>query len=364
MILAPTPSPPRTAPPSRGIVSGARRKPWLAATGLALLGLLPARLAWACAGCRNPNLPITRVSTAQISPGQVRASAVLSATSVNVVHEAGCSDPTTCRDLPVQPPFLHDQDIRPAELRAVVELGLTRHLGAELQAPFRVTQTRIRYSDLEGRAYEPLDPGVHHRNETLSGLGDPWLLGRIGGRFAGTAVTARLGTTIPLGKTESDPFALGARGLSHQHIQFGTGTFNPLAVIDLSRGFGRFDVSGYGQAELSLYDNKHGFRAGHRFATGVLGGMVVYPRLTAALGVDVLSERPERWGGRVQQDGNLGRTDVLGGVTLTRSFGATIASLTARFPFYRHIVEGDEPTGRLSSPLTMSIVVTRTFGAP
>jgi hypothetical protein len=327
-----------------------------------LLALSHTRAAWACAGCRNPNLPITRLSTAQLVPGQVRASAIASATSVNVVHEAGCVDPNDCTDGPVQPPFLHDQDLLPGELRAIAELGITHHLGVELQLPFRVTRTSIHYTDRTGRPYEPLDPGVHHRDETLAGLGDPWLLGRIGDRFGTTAITARFGTTIPIGKTEPDPFALGANGLPHQHIQFGTGTFNPLALLDVSHAFGRLDVSGYGQAELALYDNEYGYRPGHRFAVGALAGLVVWPRWTAALGLDVLSERPEEWGGTVQQDGNLGRTDVLAGLTLTRTFGTTIASVTARVPLYRHIVEGDEPTGSLSSPLTLSVVLSRTFG--
>ncbi|HEY0705916.1 MAG TPA: hypothetical protein VGG33_03925 [Polyangia bacterium] len=333
---------------------------WAVVALLTVIGL--PRVAAACAGCRNPNLPITRLSTAQLTPGQVRASAILSGTTLNVVHEAGCVDAANCRDLPVQPPFLHDQDIQPGELRAVAELGVTNRLGVELQVPFRVTRTRIRYTDLSGAPYEPLDPGVHHRDETLAGLGDPWLLGRFGGRWGTTAVTGRLGVTIPLAKTEADPFALGSRGLAHQHIQFGTGTFNPLAMVDASHSFGRLDLSGYGQAELALFENRHGFQPGHRFAIGAMGGMVVLPRLTVALGLDVLGERPERWAGEVQQDGNLGRTDVLGGVTLTRSFGTTIASLTARFPLYRHIVEGDEPPGRLSSPLTLSVILSRTFG--
>jgi hypothetical protein len=202
---------------------------------LALLACLGAtavpRLAAACAGCRNPNLPITRLSTAQLMPGQVRASALLSGTTLNVVHEAGCTDPATCHDLPVQPPFLHDQNIYPGELRAVAELGLTPRWGVEVQVPFRVTRTNIRYSDLNGAPYEPLDPDAHHRNETLAGFGDLWLLARWGTVFRGTSVTGRAGTTVPVGRTEDDPFVRGAQGLRHQHIQFGNGTFVDCADI-------------------------------------------------------------------------------------------------------------------------------------
>ena len=45
---------------------------------------------------------------------------------------------------------------------------------------------------------------------------------------------SRIGTTIPFGKTEEDPWKLGDAGLKHLHIQFGTGTFNPIADIHYS----------------------------------------------------------------------------------------------------------------------------------
>ncbi len=326
-----------------------------------LLALLDAQPAAACAGCRNPNLPITRLSTAQLAPGQIRASALVSATTLNVVHEAGCADAATCDERPVQPPFLHDQDIYPGELRVVAEVGISASWGAEVQLPLRITSTRIRYTDLAGAPYQPADPGVHHRNETLAGLGDPWLLARWGDLFGRTAVTGRAGVTLPLGRTEADPFALGAVGLRHQHIQFGNGTFNPLLMLDVSHNFGRTDVSAYAQTELGLADNEHGFRPGHRYFTGLQAGRLIWPRLTLALGLDVIGERPERWGGKIQQDGNLGRTELLGGVSVTRSFGTTVASAIVRFPIVRHIVAGDEPQGRLSSPLMVSLIVSRTF---
>ena len=89
------------------------------------------RLAQACAGCRNPSLPDhARLPTSSSRPASPRASAILTATSINVVHEAGCADLTNCHEVPVQPLYLHDQDIYPGELRAVVELGLSRRRGA------------------------------------------------------------------------------------------------------------------------------------------------------------------------------------------------------------------------------------------
>jgi hypothetical protein len=329
-----------------------------------LLGSILPRLATACAGCRNPNLPITRLSTVHLAPGEIRASAVASVTALNVVHEAGCADPLACPEVLVQPRFLHDQDIVPGELRAVAELGLSSTWGIEAQLPFRLTRTSVRYSTPDGAPYQPLDPEVHHRNETLAGLGDAWLLGRWGRSFAGTAVTARAGVTVPLGRTETDPFALGAEGKRHQHIQLGNGTFDPLLMVDVSRTIAPLDLSAYGQAQLTVHQSGRGFRAGNRYFTGLQAGAMVAAKVTTTLGLDLLSERPERWAGVVQQDGNLGRTELLGAVTLSRPFGRTTASLVGRFPLYRQIVEGDTAKGRLSSPLMLSLVVSRTFRSP
>ena len=74
----------------------------------------------------------------------------------------------------------------------------------------------------------------HHRNETYIGFADTDLF--LGYRMQGLLrendfFMARVGTTIPLGKTEEDPWKLGDAGLKHLHIQFGTGTFNPITDL-------------------------------------------------------------------------------------------------------------------------------------
>ena len=75
---------------------------------------------------------------------------------------------------------------------------------------------------------------IHHRNETYAGLSDLDLfLGyQIQRLFkANDRLFVRLGTTVPTGKTEENPWKLGDAGIEHLHIQFGTGTFNPLVNL-------------------------------------------------------------------------------------------------------------------------------------
>jgi len=332
-----------------------------AALAVALLALARPRTAEACAGCRNPSIPITRVANVPMSPGEIRGSAILSSTSINVVHEAGCADVSNCAEVPVQPLYLHDQDIYPTELRAVFELGLSESWGLEAQLPVRVVATRIQFATPSGAPYVPLDPDVHHRNETLAGIADPWLLGRYGTMVGGALVTLRAGLTLPIGRTEENPFALGDMGIRHQHIQFGTGTFDPVAAADMSKGFGKLQLAAYAQGQISLYQNRYGFRAPVRGYTGVQLGTRLVGKLNAAIGPDLLYEGPERWDGVIRQDGNLGRTEVLIGTAVSQNFGENMITLLVRVPVYRHIVQGSEVLGRLSSPVIASLIVSRSF---
>lgn len=315
----------------------------------------------ACAGCRNPNMPITRVESVQLRPGEFRASASLGATSVHVTHAAGCAALASCTEQPIQPRYLHDQRLFPAEVRGIGELGLTAALGVEVQVPFRLVRTSIEYATPEGRPYAPLDPGIHHRDETLFGVGDSWLLGRWAGRIGGLLVSARAGASIPLGSTEPNPFALGDSGKRHQHIQFGSGTIDPVLSLDISNPVGRWVYLVYAQGQMSLYGNQHAFQAGTKASGGVQAGRRIWQAMTGAMGLEALYEGPERWDGEILQDGSLGRTEALLTVSLMQVFRAGSLGLSARVPFYRHIVTGEEPAGTFSSPLMLGLSGSRTF---
>lgn len=335
---------------------------------LAVSAAAAASLAWsaraaACAGCRNPNMPITRLQAVHLRAGEVRAAAVIAATGLHVVHPAGCSDLSSCAEVPIQPAYLHDQNIYPGELRAIGEVGITNTLGFELHLPTRVVRTTIRYATPSGAPYTPLDPEVHHRNETLAGVGDPWLLGRWNRVVSGLLVTARAGVSLPLGRTEPNPFALGELGLRHQHIQLGSGTCDPLVALDVAVPIRKVQLAAYGLVQAPVYENRHGFRAGTRLVGGVQAGRRLWGSLTGGLLFDVVHEGPERWDGRIQQDGNLGRTELLAGLMLVQTFGDTAVGLTVRFPLWRRIVVGDEPPGTLSSPVMLSLLISHTFGA-
>ena len=105
---------------------------------------------------------------------------------------------------------------------------------------------------------------IHHRNETYTGLSDVDLfLGyKVRGFFKNEDLLfLRLGSTIPTGKTEENPWILGDAGIEHLHIQFGTGTFNPTANVQynlpLYRGMA---ITASARGTFPFYENSKTYR--------------------------------------------------------------------------------------------------------
>jgi hypothetical protein len=330
------------------------------------LGLTTSRVARACPGCSNPNLPTARAGNFALLPGEISVALNLTGTTMRVVHSEYCPDIGPICGRRAEPPQLHDQRFYIGELRPVAGIGITKLFAVEVQAPIRLLKTTIVFRRLDGSPFEPDYANIHHRNETLFGIADPWILGRATWSVDHFIVTGRGGVGVPLGSTEEDPFARGRAGLSHQHIQFGTGTFYPVLAVDAGVRLGDFGLSAYAQTLLFLTDNKYGYQAGNRYVGGFSGDMELLPRLRGGVGADILNEQPERWGGVVQQDGNVGRTDVLAGGMVSYAFGNVIASLAVKIPIYQHFIDVShgrpEQRGQLTYPAIVNLAVQTTFG--
>ncbi len=99
---------------------------------------------------------------------------------------------------------------------------------------------------------------IHHRTETYRGLSDLMLLATYDKQAlfrAGDSLKISAGTTLPTGKTEENPFELGDKGREHLHIQFGTGTFDPLLEANYGIPLARkFRLGGW--PSLRLLDGK------------------------------------------------------------------------------------------------------------
>jgi hypothetical protein len=253
----------------------------------------------------------------------------------------------------------HDQRIAVTEARLGVDVGLPRGFGASLVVPARLVATTIRYLDGDGMVVALSNPGIHHRDETLTGLGDPMVLGSFAHASGAWRVSGRAGLTIPLGRTEENPFALGDLGLRHEHVQMGTGTFNPVLAVEVARTWGRWRLGGFGFTQQTLDANGKGYQAGDRYAGGVTLRRRIGARWTLRAGGEVQAETAERWDGDVPtDDGNRGRFDAMlaGGASWSAAPGRSL-DLGVKVPVVTHVVGG-----QLDLPAIVELGASWTFG--
>ena len=201
--------------------------------------------------------------------------------------------------------------------------GVAKDWDVELDLPFDVKDVEARYELPDGTPFDNPEGDLHHRDERLEGISDLKLFAnyRPGGvLLKDDRLHVGLGVSLPVGKVESDPWELGAQGSKHQHIQFGTGTWDPLLGLSVARTVGGTTLLASGLVRLVVGENEHGYRAGHRYAAGLVADRPLAGRWRVQGGLDFAREDAERWNGVVEEEGNLGRTDLLAGVGVSRPF--------------------------------------------
>jgi hypothetical protein len=252
--------------------------------------------------------------------------------------------------------YRHVLDVTLSEASAVTSVGLGHDLGLELAVPFRTVTTRVRFEDEERRPFVPAEGDLHHRNETLAGTGDPWLMLHAARPGRAWTLGARAGVSLPLGETVANPFDLGRRGLRHQHVQFGTGTWDPLLGVMAGRRLGSFGLTLTALARLALYENEHGYQAGHRYHVAALADRPISGSWRGSLGLELAREQPERWDGRLdEEEGNLGRTDLLLSVAALRPIaGVGAVRFAVSVPVITH-----SRGAQLDYPLIVSVGLAR-----
>lgn len=137
------------------------------------------------AGCSNPNLPVA-IGRDPITPGVLTLS-VSSAWTRAAVEHASEDDVVGRGVIPVT----HDEVLWIGETRVGAAYGVGGHVELIATLPFRSITTRTTYRDEDGRSVSLVSPDLHHHDETIAGLADPWLLSRVAGRGFGLDLELR-----------------------------------------------------------------------------------------------------------------------------------------------------------------------------
>ncbi len=256
-------------------------------------------------------------------------------------------------------PHHHTLDIGLLEWDLDAQLGLHKRFAFEFMLPIRTTIIDATFEDAHG-VVQPGFASIHHRDETIFGLGDLTLGGRIGlvlpENVQRWRLALRIGASVPTGHIEPDPFELGERGQPHQHMFFGSGVVIPVLGFDTTVAFDKWALIGWSVARLPFYENRYGYLQS-TFVVGGIGAQSGFglKRWTFLLQPELYFETPALWNGTPAR--NSGRTSLIAtaGVFARPAEGWQI-HLLLKVP-YMTWAKG----GQLSWPLVATLGFTYTF---
>lgn len=188
---------------------------------------------------------------------------------------------------------------------------------------------------------------LHHPTSTLRGFSDFSLLlaTRRSELFLDQDTFAlSFGSSVPVGKTEENPFTLGDQGLSHEHIQFGTGTFDPLLELYyLTPLSERFDLSVSALGKFPLYENSRGYQGPIEVSSGLLAAFNASENLRFRVGWSFYYQSFAYWGGVADINSGLISNGAVGGVSYKLSPHSS-AGLDVRIPISQKTLSDDGDT--------------------
>ncbi len=237
-----------------------------------------------------------------------------------------------------------------------VSYGVLPWLAMEFRLPVRTTVINVEFEDGNGKKITDFK-SIHHRNETIVGLADPFLGARFlalkPGDFGPGQLTLGVGVFLPLGETQPDPFALGAAGKRHQHVFFGTGTFRPGVNLQWFVPFTGWAMTGWADAQLALYRNKYDYLPSSMYMTG-LGPQTSFGLSDwwFRLEGQAILETPAEWASDDAE--NSGRSDLLGGAYLGWRSNGWGVSAGVQLPVLSLSEKGEQLQFPLITNLTLS----------
>jgi len=252
----------------------------------------------------------------------------------------------------------HRVNLTVQELSTRFSLGLTERWALDVALPLRDVEIEAAFNDLQGQPL-PDFVSIHHRNETISGVGDVAVVGRYRWKplnLAGWFFDLSAGLSLPTGNTEEDPFERGSRGLRHQHLFFGSGTVDPILAVTGVRQSQVAQAIGWLRVKAALDENSEGYQAGEQVSAGVaVNPSFGFESWSFTGQAELFHEGTSQWAGRDAR--NSGRTDLLAnlGASWTPTADWTV-QVVARLPWNL-----DANGGQLELEPIISFGVTRSW---
>lgn len=186
---------------------------------------------------------------------------------------------------------------------------------------------------------------IHHHDGVTEGMSDVTLLGRrhypsLFRRGDGLMVSA--GVSLPTGSTVENPYILGSHGIEHSHIQFGTGTVDPLFeswyVTPVHRAV---SAAAFVSARWPLYENSHTFKAAREATVSLSAMRPIGHRLGVRAELMTYVQGYGYWNG-VRDENMTGLLSTSAGIGASYSVGGLALSIDGRYPIsQRTLLPGD-----------------------
>ena len=209
-------------------------------------------------------------------------------------------------------------------MQAALSYGLGQGWQLSGHIPVDIKFLGVEYSLPDGSPYVPPYGNIHHRDEVLFGLGDGRLeiqhFVRLDG---GWVIGAGFGSTLPLGRTEEDPYALASQSLKHQHIQMGAGTFKPAVSVSAVFSGHVWGMTAFMNGELAMYANDKDYRPSSRINVAVGPTYRVTSKLMLTSEISLTNETQAEWS--AQPDPQSGQTRAMLGASVIYRFNPKLA---------------------------------------
>lgn len=264
----------------------------------------------------------------------------MTGTHIAFSHDAHCPEvsPRVCADPDIEMlPHEHHQGVTMLRYQTTASVGLGGGWQVMGMIPVDAKLLSIEYTTMDGEPYDPPYGDIHHRNETLFGLGDGRIEAQYFFRVAdGWVLGGGLGATVPLGRTEENPYALAERSEKHQHMQMGSGTVDPAFSLSSAWTGAKWGGTLTSSGSMPVAENRHGYKPTPvlRFSGGPT--YTINPSFITTAEVSLAREWQAEWDGE---------PDRMSGRTVLTAGGALIYQIN---PSWATMIQGHSTLGQWS----------------
>ncbi|MAD50223.1 MAG: hypothetical protein CMC95_02835 [Flavobacteriales bacterium] len=169
---------------------------------------------------------------------------------------------------------------------------------------------------------------IHHRTENYSGLSDLRLLisHRINSVFTNKdKIDIALGSSLPIGEIEDNPIKAGNEGRKHLHIQFGSGTFDPLLEFHYALSLSdKVSLALFSINKLTFYENKLNYKGSNETTTGLSLGYFLTKSISPRITYVHFSQSQAQWDGENDPNSGLISNNLTANVSVKLNNGISI----------------------------------------